>query len=161
MGNDKVVSLAAPAEVSDPLTELLRKGARRLIEAAVTAEFEDYLGAFEDQQLADGRRRVVRNGHLPARQLLTGIGAVDVQVPKARSRSGAVEPFRSSLVPPYVRRSASIAAAVPWLYLHGVSTGKMREAVAALVGEEAARGLSANVVSRLKRVWDEEYREVP
>ena len=159
MSKDKVVSLAAPAEVSDPLTDLLRSGARRLIEAAVTAEFEEYLGAFEDQQLADGRRRVVRNGHLPERQILTGIGAVDVQVPKARSRSGAVEPFRSALVPPYVRRSASVEAAVPWLYLHGVSTGKMRQAVAALVGEAAARGLSANVVSRLKRVWDEQYRE--
>ena len=84
---------------------------------------------------------------------------MDVQVPKARSRAGSPEPFRSSLVPPYVRRSASVEAAVPWLYLHGVSTGKMRQAVAALVGEEAARGLSANVVSRLKRVWDEEYRE--
>ena len=107
MSNDKVVSLAAPAEFSDPLTDLLRS-ARRLIEAAVTAEFEEYLGAFEDQQLSDGRRRVVRNGHLPERQILTGIGAVDVQVPKARSRSGAVEPFRSSLVPPYVRRSASV-----------------------------------------------------
>ena len=124
----------------------------------MTAEFEEYLGAFEADKLADGRRRVVRNGHLPERQILTGIGAVDVRVPKARSRAGAPEAFRSSLVPPYVRRSASVEAAVPWLYLHGVSTGKMRQAVAALVGEDAARGLSANVVSRLKRVWDEEYR---
>ena len=62
-------------------------------------------------------------------------------------------------MPPYVRRSARVDAAVPWLYLHGVSTGQMRQAVAALVGEEAARGLSANVVSRLKRVWDEEYQQ--
>ena len=159
MGNDKVVSLAAPAVVEDALTELLRTGARRLIEAAVAAEFGEYLSAFEEQKLPDGRRRVVRNGHLPERQILTGIGAVDVRVPKARSRSGSQEPFRSSLVPPYVRRSASVDAAVPWLYLHGVSTGQMRAAVSALVGEEAARGLSANVVSRLKRVWDEEYRE--
>ena len=159
MGNDNVVSLAAPASVSDPLTDLLRAGARRLIEAAVSAEFGEYLSAFEEEKLPDGRRRMVRNGHLPERQILTGIGAVDVRVPKARSRSGSVEPFRSALVPPYVRRCASIDAAVPWLYLHGVSTGQMRPAVAALVGEEAARGLSANVVSRLKRVWDEEYRE--
>ena len=84
---------------------------------------------------------------------------MEVEVPKLRSRSGSSVPFRSSLVPPYVRRSASLDAAVPWLYLHGVSTGQMRAAVSALVGEEAARGLSANVVSRLKRVWDEEYRE--
>ena len=159
MGNDKVVSLAAPASVSDPLTDLLRAGARRLIEAAVSAEFGEYLSAFEEEKLPDGRRRMVRNGHLPERQILTGIGAVDVRVPKARSRSGSAEPFRSALVPPYVRRSASVDAAVPWLYLHGVSTGQMRAAVSALVGEEAARGLSANVVSRFKRVWDEEYRE--
>ena len=157
MSNDNVVSLAAPGEVSDPLTDLLRAGARQLIEAAVSAEFGEYLSAFEEEKLPDGRRRMVRNGHLPERQILTGIGAVDVRVPKARSRSGAAEPFRSSLVPPYVRRSASVDAAVPWLYLHGVSTGQMRAAVSALVGEEAARGLSANVVSRLKRVWDEEY----
>ena len=124
MGNDNVVSLAAPASVSDPLTDLLRAGARRLIEAAVSAEFGEYLSAFEEQKLPDGRRRMVRNGHLPERQILTGIGAVDVRVPKARSRSGSQEPFRSSLVPPYVRRSASVDAAVPWLYLHGVSTGQ-------------------------------------
>ena len=159
MDNDNVVALAAPATLSDPLTDLLRAGARRLIEAAVSAEFEEHLAAFASERLADGRRRVVRNGHLPDRQVLTGIGAVDVRVPKSRSREGARAPFRSSLVPPYVRRSASLDAAVPWLYLHGVSTGQMRSAVAALVGEEAARGLSANVVSRLKRVWDEEYRE--
>ncbi len=158
MDNDSVVSLAAPAASSDPLTDLLRSGARRLIEAAVAAEFDEHLAAFDDQKLADGRRRVVRNGHLPERQVLTGIGAVDVKVPKSRSREGSPATFRSSLVPPYVRRSASVDAAVPWLYLQGVSTGKMRAAVSALVGEESARGLSANVVSRLKRVWDEECR---
>ena len=89
MGNDNVVSLAAPAAVSDPLTDLLRAGARRLIEAAVSAEFGEYLSAFEEEKLPDGRRQMVRNGHLPERQILTGIGAVDVRVPKARSRSGS------------------------------------------------------------------------
>ena len=159
MSNDTVVLLAPPAPVSDPLTELLRTGARRLIEAAVSAEFEEYLSAFVQEQLPDGRQRVVRNGHLPERKILTGLGEVDVQVPKARSRSGFPEPFRSSVVPPYVRRCASLDAAIPWLYLHRVSTGQMRQAVAALVGEQAARGLSANVVGRLKRSWDEEYRQ--
>ena len=85
----------------------------------MATEFDEYLSAFAHEQLPDGRRRVVRNGCLPERRVLTGIGAVDVQVPKARSRSGAPESFRSSLVPPYVRRSASVDAAVPWLYLHG------------------------------------------
>ena len=159
MSNDTVVSLAAPALVSDPLTELVRSGARRLVEAAVRAELEEHLSAFGHEKLPDGRRRVVRNGHLPERKILTGVGEVDVRVPKARSRSGSPEPFRSSVAPPCVRRCASLDAAIPWLYLHGVSTGQMREAVGALVGEKAARGLSANVVSRLKRGWDEEYRQ--
>ena len=159
MSNDTVVSLGVPARVCDPLTELVRTGARGLIEAAVTAEFEEYLSAFVQEKLPDGRQRVVRSGHLPERKLLTGLGEVDVRVPKARSRSGSPEPFRSSLVPPYVRRCASLDAAIAWLYLHGVSTGQRRQAVAALVGEQGARGLSANVVSRLERGWDEEYRQ--
>ena len=159
MSNDTVVSLAAPAPVCDPLTELLRSGARRLIEAAVRAEFEEHLSALGHEKLPDGRQRVVRNGHLPERKILTGLGEVDVRVPKARSRPGSPEPFRSSVAPPYVRRCASLDAAIPWLSLHGVSTGQMRQAVAALVGEQAARGLSANAVSRLKRSWDEEYRQ--
>ena len=159
MSNDTVVSLGVPARVCDPLTELVRTGARGLIEAAVTAEFEEYLSAFVQEKLPDGRQRVVRSGHLPERKVLTGLGEVDVRVPKARSRSGSPEPFRSSLVPPYVRRCASLDAAIAWLYLHGVSTGQRRQAVAALVGEQGARGLSANVVSRLERGWDEEYRQ--
>ncbi len=159
MSNDTVVSLAAPALVPDPLTELLRSGARRLVEAAVRAEFEEHLSAFGHEKLPDGRQRVVRNGRLPERKILTGLGEVEVRVPKARSRSGSPEPFRSSVAPPCVRRCASLDAAIPWLYLHGVSTGQMRQAVGALVGERAARGLSANVVSRLKRSWDEEYRQ--
>ena len=89
MSNDTVVSLGAPARVSDPLTELLRTGAPRLIEAAVSAEFEEYLSAFVQEQLPDGRQRVVRNGHLPERKILTGLGEVDVRVPKSRSRSGS------------------------------------------------------------------------
>ena len=76
MSNDNVVSLATPAEVYDPLTELLRSGARRLIEAAVSAEFEEYLSALGPEKLADGRQRVVRNGHLPERKILTGLGEV-------------------------------------------------------------------------------------
>ena len=159
MSNDNLVSLAAPAGISDPWTVLRRRGARRLIEAAVSAELEEYLAAFVDEKLLDGRQRVVRNGHFPERKILTGVGEVDVRVPKVRSRSGSPEPFRSSVVPPYVRRCASLNAAIPRLYLHGVSTGQMRQAVAAVVGSQAARGLSANVVSRLKRSWDEEYRQ--
>jgi putative transposase len=89
--------------------------------------------------------------------VLTGIGPVTVKVPKVRSRSEESVVFRSQLVPPYVRRARSIEAALPWLYLHGISTGDMAEALEVLVGE-SARGLSASVVSRLKAVWLSEYR---
>ena len=154
-----MVSLAAPALAPDPLTELVRSGARRLVEAAVRAELEEHLSAFGHEKLSDGRQQVVRNGHLPERKILTGLGEVDVRVPKARSHSGSSEPFHSSVAPPCVRRCASLDAAIPWRYLHGVSTGQMRQAVGALVGEPVARGLSANVVSRLKRSWDEEYQQ--
>ena len=157
MSKDNVVSLQTPEADSDPLTELIRENAKRLVEAAVAAEFEAYLSAFDGELLPDGRRRVVRNGYLPERKILTGIGAVGVSVPKSRSRSGKVEPFHSSLAPRYVRRCASLDAAIPWLYLRGVSTGDMRGAVSALVGEEAARGLSPNVAGRLKRDWHREY----
>jgi transposase-like protein len=105
-------------------------------------------------------RRVVdrwcENGHLPGRELLTGIGPVHVQVPKVRDRSGEGAVFHSKLVPPYVRRSRSVEAALPWLYLHGISTGDMCQALSALVGPEAS-GLSAAVVSRLKAKWKAEY----
>ena len=159
MSKDNVVSLSAPVAgvTGDPLTDLLRRNARRLVEVAVSAEFEEYLSAFSEERLPDGRRRVVRNGYLPERQILTGIGAVEVAVPKARGRSGELDPFHSALAPRYVRRCASLDAAIPWLYLRGISTGDMRKAVSALVGEETARGLSPNVVSRLKRDWWEEY----
>jgi transposase-like protein len=105
---------------------------------------------------ARGRLAVVRNGYQPSRELLTGIGPVAVCVPKVRDRAGAGAVFRSALVPPYVRRARSLDAALPWLYLKGISTGDMSEALAALVGPEAV-GLSAPVVSRLKARWNEEY----
>jgi putative transposase len=85
--------------------------------------------------LVDGRQAVVRNGHLPARKILTGVGPVEVQVPKVRDRSGAGVKFTSQLAPPYVRRSARIAAALPWLYLKGISSGDLGEALQVLVGE--------------------------
>ena len=140
MSKDNIVSLSAPAAgvAADPLTDLLRRNARRLVEVAVAAEFEVYLSAFSEERLPDGRRRVVRNGYLPAREILTGIGGGEVSVPKARGRSGKLEPFHSSLALRYVRRCASLDAAIPWLYLRGISTGDMGKAVSALVGEETA-----------------------
>jgi transposase-like protein len=101
---------------------------------------------------------VVRNGHLPERELQTGIGPVTVKIPKVRAKSGEPVTFRSALVPPYVRKTQSLEAALPWLYLKGISTGEMSEALKVLVGSQA-KGLSASTVSRLKQVWGQEYRK--
>jgi putative transposase len=136
---------------------LLKRGARRLLEQAVQAELSEYLGEHSDRLLPDGRQAVVRNGYLPEREFQTGIGSIDVKVPKVRDRGGEGACFRSELLPPYVRRSSSVEAVLPWLYLKGVSTGDFQEALAALLGE-SAKGLSASTISRLKGEWEEEYK---
>jgi len=140
------------------LTELLRNGARKLIECAIESELEDYMAQYSTRRTADGKAGVVRNGYLPERQLQTGMGSVTVKIPKVRSKTGEPVTFRSALVPPYIRKTRSLEAAVPWLYLKGISSGEMGAALEVLVGPEA-KGLSASTVSRLKQVWAQEYRE--
>jgi len=157
MKKDTVVELRRPGQEQDLLSTMLREGAQRLVAQAVHAEFEEFLSRYSGERLEDGRAAVVRNGFQPEREILTGLGPVCVRVPKARARSEQPAVFHSMLVPPYVRRAKSLDAALPWLYLHGVSTGNMREALAVLVGRDAA-GLSASVVARLKSRWMEEYR---
>jgi len=156
MSKDTVVALRQP-DGKDLLSAMLREGAQQLIVEALQAEFEEFLSQFAGQRDEHERAAVVRNGFQPRRELLTGLGAVSVRVPKARSRTAESVVFRSTLVPPYVRRAKSLDAALPRLYLHGVSTGDMREALASLVGPEA-KGVSAPVVARLKRRWNQEYQ---
>jgi transposase-like protein len=156
MKKDTVVALRQP-EGQDLLSTMLREGAQRLVAEALQAEFDEFLSQFAERRDDQDRLAVVRNGFQPRRELLTGLGPVQVRVPKVRSRIEEPAVFRSALVPPYVRRAKAIDAALPWLYLHGVSTGDMREALAALVGPEA-KGLSAPVVARLKQRWSQEYK---
>ena len=104
-------------KIVDPLTELLRNGARDLIRKAVEAEFGAMLAGYEDLKLLDGRQAVVRNGYLPERTIQTGIGDVTIKVPKVRDRSGSGIQFNSHLLPPYLRRTKSIEELIPWLYL--------------------------------------------
>ena len=158
MDKSNVVALLGRAGSADPLSELFREGARELIQKAVEAELAEYLQSFGSRRLEDGRSAVIRNGHHPERQIQTGIGPVTVQVPKVRSRDGKPVAFRSALVPPYVRKTRSLEAALPWLYLKGVSTGEMENALEVLVGPDA-KGLSASTVSRLKRQWADEYSQ--
>ena len=144
-------------KVIDPLTELLRNGARDLIRQAVEAELETMLSEYSDLKLLNGKQAIVRNGYLPERTIQTGIGDVVVKVPKVRDRSGSGIHFNSQLLPPYLRRTKSIEELIPWLYLKGLSTGDYSEALGSLLGEHA-KGLSANTVSRLKSQWLDEHQ---
>ena len=142
--------------VNDPLTELLRVGARELISQAVEAELQSLLAEHANHRLVDGRKALVRNGYLPERTIQTGIGDVLIKVPKIRDRSDTGVKFNSGLLPPYLKRSKSIEELLPWLYLKGISTGDYSEALGALLGERA-KGLSANTISRLKNQWIDEH----
>ena len=152
-----VVQFSGREEMTDALTELLRTGAVQLIQQAVEAELVVFMEQFSGRLLEDGKAAVVRNGYHPERDIQTGIGPVTVKIPKVRSKDGEPVTFRSALVPPYIRKTASLEAALPWLYLKGISTGEMAEALKVLVGPEAA-GLSASTVARLKQTWAEDYK---
>ena len=158
MNKSTVVEFKNREQIADPLTEMLRTGAQDLIQRAVEAELQDLLNRHQNALTDDGKAGVVRNGYLPERKLQTSIGPVPVKIPKVRSRTGEAVTFRSALVPPYIRKTRTLEAALPWLYLKGVSSGEMGEALKGLVGPEAS-GLSASTVSRLKQVWAEEYRD--
>ncbi len=152
MSKNNVVKLAGRDTIIDPLIELLRSGAEQLIYQAVEAELLELLAEHVERRTEEGKTGVVRNGHLPARKLQTGLGPVTVKIPKVRAKTGEPVTFRSALVPPYVRKTKSLEAALPWLYLKGISSGEMGEALKVLVGPDAT-GLSAGTVSRLKQVW--------
>lgn len=161
MSKDTVIKFTKPSEFSDdPLTDVLRKGARELLATAVQAEVTEFLSSHTHLSDEHGRQRLVRHGFLPEREVMTGIGKVAVQVPRVRDR-GAVDDasrirFSSSLVPPYLRKAKSVEELLPWLYLKGISTGDFSEALAALLGPNA-EGLSASTITRLKAIWWDEY----
>jgi putative transposase len=159
--NNNIVKLIQPGAVSDPLTEILRTGAQALLVQAVEAEVADFLAKHGDLKTGDGHRRVVRHGHLPGREIVTGIGPVAVRQPRVRDReAGADDPerirFTPAILPPYARRSKSLDTLLPILYLKGVSTGAFEEALAALLGKDAP-GLSASAIGRLKESWAGEH----
>ena len=159
MNEHRVIALRQKGEIDDPLTEILRAGARRLIAQAIEAEFETFLASNAELVLPDGRQRVVRHGHDPVRAIQTGIGPIDVQKPKARDRgaaAGARIRFTSNILPKWARRTKSLDALLPVLYLRGISAGDFQEALTALLGKDAPN-LSPAVIARLKGEWEDEY----
>jgi len=162
VSNNNVVDLIQPGALTDHLTDVLRNGARILLIQALEAEVSEFLAGTADLKIRDGGRRVVRHGHLPEREIMTGIGPVAVRQPRVRDRAaGADDParirFEPKILPPYARRSKSLDMLIPILYLKGVSTGDFTEALAALLGKDAP-GLSASTIARLKDVWLDEHK---
>ena len=156
MNENTVVTFRSPSDFQDdPLTEVLRTGARTLLSQAIEAEVASFLDIHAALLDDGGRRRVVRNGHLPERTIQTGIGPVRVRQPRVRDRGDGAIRFTSAILPRYLRRTRSLEDLLPWLYLKGISTGNFSEALAALLGAEAP-GLSASTVVRLKEVWQGE-----
>ena len=161
MSSDNVFKLIQPGCFDDQLTEILRHGARTLLAQAVEAEVAGFLAQHAGLKTEDGRQRIVRHGHLPEREVMTGIGPVAVRQPRVRDREVAAgDPgrirFTPAILPPYLRRSKSIETLLPILYLKGISTGDFSEALAALLGKDAP-GLSPTAIARLKDGWRDEY----
>src|SRR5690554_287374 len=147
--------------ITDPLTELAREGARRMLAEALKAEADAFVASSADERLEDGRQRIVRHGFGPERQIQTGIGALDVQRPKVRDRKAAPDPaskirFTSNILPKWARRSVSLDALLPVLYLKGISTGDFQEALSAILGADAPN-LSPSVLARLTAGWQADY----
>lgn len=156
-GNSAVVSLPVPAR--DVLTSILRQGAQRMLAQAIEDEVGEWIQTHQ-QIDAHGRRQVVRNGFLPERTIVTGLGEIAVKQPRVHDRRPAQERehFTSKILPPYLRKTKSIEELIPWLYLKGISTGGFHEALQALLGPDCP-GLSATTITRLKSVWEQEHEE--
>ena len=158
--NSSVVQFRQPDAIDDPLTGILRSGARRLLTQAVEMEAEAFLATMKDLKLPDGRGRVVRHGHGPERAIQTGVGPVEVRRAKVRDRGkvGAAEKIRftSSILPKWARRTKSLDALLPILYVRGISTGDFQEALSALLGKDAPN-LSPAVITRLTAEWQADY----
>lgn len=156
-----IIPFHQPGSILDPLTEIAREGARRMLMAALKAEADSFVARFGEELLPDGRQRVVRHGAGPEREIQTGIGPIPVQRQKVRDRATGVGPdakirFSSSILPKWARRSKSLDALLPALYLRGISAGGVQEAMTALLGADAPN-LSSGIMSRLTADWQQDY----
>lgn len=156
MTDSNVFNLNKP-EQNDPLQEVLREGARKMLATAIEAEVAVFLKQHGGLKTDEGKSVVVRNGYLPERSIQTGLGDIGIKVPKVRDRSGSGIKFNSNLIPPYLKRTRSIEEFLPWLYLRGVSTGDFTETLKHLLGADAP-GLSSATIGRLKQNWEQDYQ---
>jgi transposase-like protein len=156
MDDANVFRLIQPGQIDDPLTDVLRDGAAKLLACAIEAEVEAHLAAYRDLKLPNGHQRIVRHGRMPEREVQTGVGTVKVKAPRVRDR-GTDENirFQSSILPKYVRRTKSLEALIPWLYLKGVSSNNIQDALCALLGPDAPN-LSPDTILRLTKSWADE-----
>lgn len=145
-------------EVKSILEDIIREGARKMLQAAIEQEVTDYINSLSDKTDAKGRRMVIRNGYLPERSILTGIGPIKIKQPRVRDKREERQHFTSAILPRYMRRIPSIDNLIPALYLRGISTGDFTEALSAILGD-SVKGLSPNTIVRLKRQWEEEYKK--
>jgi len=159
MKKNNIIDINRPAETyQDPLTELIRTGAKKILQEALESEINQFIEGFRSKKTAEGKQRIIRNGYLPERQVTTGIGSVSVKAPRLRDLQkgdGRIR-FSSSILPPYLRKTKSIEEFIPWLYLKGISAGDFSEVLASLVGADA-KGFSQPVVSKLKYKWKQEH----
>ena len=157
MTDSNVITLNKP-EQNDPLQEVLREGARKMLAAAIEEEIAIFIEQHSALQTDEGKAAVVKNGYLPQRPIQTGLGDIEAKVPKVRDRSGSGIKFNSSLVPPYLKRTQTIEEFLPWRYLRGISTGNFSETLKHLPGPEAP-GLSPATIRRLKQDWAQDYQD--
>ena len=153
-------ALVSPAAAADVLTDILRGGARKLLAQAIEQEVQEWMDGHAHLVDENGRRLVVRNGHLPERELVTSLGPIAVQQPRVRDKRPASEreQFSSQILPPYLRKTKTVDEFLPWLYLKGVSKGGFQEALQSLLGPECP-WLRASTITRLKAVWEAEHEE--
>ena len=162
MQNTNVVELKYPeGNTTDLLTDIIRRGARELLTEAFEAEVETFIAHFRELRTSEGKQRVIRNGYLPEREIQTGVGSVPVKVPRVRDNARKTESpivFQSVILPPYLRKSKSMEELLPYLYLKGISTGDIGDALKSIIGE-GAKGFSSSVVSRLKLKWEQACKD--
>lgn len=162
MKENNVISFEDPAKsiVEDTLTDFLRESAQKMLHVAIESEVNDFIATYSEVRLANGHQRVVRNGYLPARDIQTGIGQVNVKVPRVRDRENDDDKiiFKSNLIPNYMRRTATLDVMLPLMYLKGISTSDFSSVLEPMLGENA-KAISPNVINRLKQDWHDEYEE--